>query len=64
MNLVALFHLRSPLPLKCNLWWWSFIMAVHEQQKGRTIGHNQWSWAMEKRDERIEAYRKEQAKKD
>jgi len=26
-------------------------------QKGRTIGHNQWTWAMEKRDERIENYR-------
>lgn len=24
-------------------------------QKGRTVGHNQWSWAMEKRDHRIEA---------
>ena len=26
-------------------------------QKGRTVGHNQWTWAMEKRDERIEQMR-------
>ena len=26
-------------------------------QKGRSIGHNQWTWAMENRDNRIEDYR-------
>ena len=26
-------------------------------QKGRSIGHNQWTWAMENRDNKIESYR-------
>eukprot|EP00986_Skeletonema_menzelii_P003747 scaffold1199_cov143-Skeletonema_menzelii.AAC.1 len=26
-------------------------------EKGRSIGHNQWTWAMENRDNKIESYR-------
>ena len=33
-------------------------------QRGRTIGHNQWTWAMEKRDDRVAIFRANNAKKD
>eukprot|EP00580_Thalassiosira_gravida_P003064 CAMPEP_0201603854 /NCGR_PEP_ID=MMETSP0492-20130828/4176_1 /ASSEMBLY_ACC=CAM_ASM_000837 /TAXON_ID=420259 /ORGANISM="Thalassiosira gravida, Strain GMp14c1" /LENGTH=64 /DNA_ID=CAMNT_0048067741 /DNA_START=92 /DNA_END=286 /DNA_ORIENTATION=+ len=35
---------------------WSVDRAYYGK-RGRTIGHNQWSWAMERRDDKIEAYR-------
>jgi len=34
-----------------------------DAQRGRTIGHNQWTWAMEKRDDRV-AILRANAKKD
>jgi hypothetical protein len=37
---------------------WHYIVPHYfTTQRGRTVGHNQWSWAMEKRDERIEQMR-------
>ena len=34
-----------------------FINHYINTQRGRTTGHNQWSWAMERRDDRIEQMR-------
>lgn len=34
---------------------------IHSKQK-KSIGHNQWTWAMEKREERLQDYRKNQNK--
>lgn len=34
-----------------------FVYHYTNTQRGRTIGHNQWSWAMERRDDRIEQMR-------
>ncbi|KAL7445692.1 hypothetical protein ACHAXH_009091 [Discostella pseudostelligera] len=35
---------------------WTVDRCYHGK-RGRTTGHNQWTWAMEKRDERIEQMR-------
>eukprot|EP00581_Thalassiosira_minuscula_P018397 CAMPEP_0183724142 /NCGR_PEP_ID=MMETSP0737-20130205/17439_1 /TAXON_ID=385413 /ORGANISM="Thalassiosira miniscula, Strain CCMP1093" /LENGTH=63 /DNA_ID=CAMNT_0025954645 /DNA_START=72 /DNA_END=263 /DNA_ORIENTATION=- len=35
---------------------WSVDRLQHGK-RGRTIGHNQWTWAMERRDDKIAAYR-------
>ncbi|KAL3808793.1 hypothetical protein ACHAXA_011177 [Cyclostephanos tholiformis] len=31
--------------------------SVNVKKRGRTIGHNQWTWAMEKRDDKVANYR-------
>jgi len=35
---------------------WS-VDRLYYGKRGRTIGHNQWSWAMERRDDEIAKYR-------
>jgi len=56
-HFIYLIHFMNLWPA-CNYYGGGGIYKIIIiMQKGRTIGHNQWTWAMEKRDERIENYR-------